>query len=302
MKVIKIIKILSFLVVISAGLISCLKKGDMNIDIDKTTANVVELQFIENGSGSTINSGMQYFSGGALTYPGDHEADTATYNVSLAGATTLGSDLMVTVAIDPSKVLDNLANDAIQYELMPDSLFHIVSTSGTIKAGERIVPLQIIFYPSKMDPTKSYMLPVKISDAGGQTISDNFSTIYFHVIGNPIAGSYTQEWLRWNNATGAGAPTFEDGGPAVFAPVNPTTISVNSLTGTKYLLSFTNTGGVLSDFSIKFDAQSVTDAGITISSGPSITLADPTTGKYEFTFGYLNSAGAARVIIDKFEK
>jgi hypothetical protein len=172
------------------GLTSCLKKDAMNVDPDKTTANVVELQFIEGGSGTTINSGMQYFSGGALVYPSSHVSDTADYNISFAGANTLSKDLTVTIAVDPSKVLDNLANDSIKYVLMPDSLYKIVSTTATIKAGEKIAHMQLIFFPSKVDPAVSYMLPVVIKDAQDQTISTNFSTIYFHFIGNPLAGSY----------------------------------------------------------------------------------------------------------------
>jgi hypothetical protein len=64
----------------------------------------------------------------------------------------------------------------------------------------------------KIDFTHNYMLPVKIADASGQTISGNFGVAYFHLIGNPIAGSYTHEWLRWNGQTGAGTgpPTFDE--------------------------------------------------------------------------------------------
>jgi len=83
MRKIKINKLFALLIA-TASLASCLKKGDMNIDTEDTTANIVTLQFIENGSGSTINSGMQYFSGGALTYPASHVADTVDYNIILA--------------------------------------------------------------------------------------------------------------------------------------------------------------------------------------------------------------------------
>lgn len=173
------------------ALTSCLKKDAMNIDPDNTTANIVELQFIDGGSGTTINSGMQYFSGGALVYPSSHLRDTADYNISFAGKTTLSKDLTVTIAVDPSKIFDNLANDSIKYVLLPDSLYKIVSTTATIKAGEKIAHMQIIFFPSKVNPAISYMLPIVIKDAQDQIISSNFSTIYFHFIGNPLAGSYT---------------------------------------------------------------------------------------------------------------
>ena len=189
MKYIKIKKLFAFLM-LTMALASCLKEATSNVDVNNAAGTIVTLQFIENGSGSTINSGMQYFAGGALTYPGSDASDTASYNINLAGPTTLGSDLPVTVGVDATKVLDNYKADSIKYDLMPDSLYKFVSTTATIKAGERIVPMKIVFYPSKIDITKSYMLPVVVKDAAGKTISSNFGIIYFHVIGNPIAGNY----------------------------------------------------------------------------------------------------------------
>lgn len=191
MKKLRIFKIFTLLFITSASLTSCLKKGNVNIDIDKTTANIVELQFIENGSGSTINSGMQYFNGSALNYPASEDLVTATYNVSLAGPTTLSSGLTVKVAIDQTRLQDNFENDGLVYELLPDSVFSLKETSATIPAGSRVAQLHIDFYPSKIDPAKNYMLPIAIEDAGGQIISSNFSVIYFHFIGNPLAGSYS---------------------------------------------------------------------------------------------------------------
>ena len=54
------------------------------------------------------------------------------------------------------------------------------SGSGSIAAGKRLDTLHVIFYPSKIDVTKNYMLPVSIKDAQGETISGNFGAIYFH--------------------------------------------------------------------------------------------------------------------------
>jgi hypothetical protein len=236
MKEIKINKLLAFLVV-TMGLMSCLKEATTNVDVNNPTASIVTLQFIENGSGSTTNSGLQYFSGGALSYPASHVSDTATYNVNLAGATTLGSDLNVTVGVDATKILDNYASDSIKYELMPDSLFHFMSTAATIKAGERIAQLQIVFYPKKVDPSKSYMLPVVVKDAGGKIISSNMGVIYFHVIGNPLAGTYVMTGMRYNfsgSIAWAGPPAIPAGNVGttayssniVAAPVNAKTITL----------------------------------------------------------------------------
>lgn len=280
---------------------SCLKQDVMNIDTKNKTASIMTLHFIENGNGATLNSGMQYFSGAALTYPGSDIMDTATYNINLAGPVTLANDLKVTVGADATKLLDNYSTDSIKYELMPDSLYHLVASTATIKSGSRLAVMKIVFYPSKINVTKSYMLPLVIKDASGQIISSNMGTIYFHVIGNPIAGAYTQEWIRYNLATQTGTPAYDRFYQAVFAPVNPNTIMVGSgAAGLQYVVTFNSANGVLSNFQVKFTPESVAASGVTISGGPTVVVANPASHKYEFNFTYINGAGSPRNITDKF--
>jgi len=162
----------------------------MNIDPDATSGSFVELAFIENGSGTTINSGFQYFSGGALILDPSEDADTLNYTVNLGGPSVASKDITVTVALKKSAILDNYSNDSLKYELMPDSIYKILNTTTTIKAGSRVAPLQIQMNPSKIDFSKNYILPVEITDASGTTISSNFNIIYFHIIGNPMTGGY----------------------------------------------------------------------------------------------------------------
>jgi hypothetical protein len=297
MKEIKLKKLFAFLMV-AMTMASCLKEGAKNIDTENPTGSIVTLQFIENGSGSTINSGMQYFSGGALTYPGSHESDTATFNVNLAGPTTLTSDLTVTVGFDATKVLDNIKGDAIDYTLMPDSLYKFMSKTAVIKAGQRVATLKIVFYPSKIDVTKSYNLPVVIKDAGGKTISGNFGVIHFHVIGNPIAGAYNWDFIRRNNQAGTGGPSGGSfsGEHTIFSPVNPT--SVKTATGyyvqPNYLISFKNTSGVLSNFKAQIAPDEIegafTNNGITVVTQPVITVSSD---YKSFTINYVVFNGAA---------
>jgi hypothetical protein len=236
MKEIKINKVLAFLLV-TMSLVSCLKDGSPNVDTNNPAESILTLQFIENGSGSTINSGLQYFSGGALSYPASHVSDTASYNVSLAGANSLSTDLNVTIGVDATKILDNYKADSINYQLMPDSLYHFMSTTATIKAGERVAQMQVVFYPKKVDPSKSYMLPVTIKDGAGKTVSGNFGVVYFHIIGNPLAGTYVMTGMRYNfsgSVAWAGPPDIPAGyvgttpysSNIVAAPVNAKTITL----------------------------------------------------------------------------
>jgi len=80
---------------------------------------------------------------------------------------------------DNKRIVYNSSNP-VQYDTFPDSLYSFPITSVTIPAGKHLDTLQVYFYPSKIDTTKNYMLPISIEDAQGQTISGNFGTIYFH--------------------------------------------------------------------------------------------------------------------------
>ncbi|MDN3658464.1 DUF1735 domain-containing protein [Ferruginibacter paludis] len=299
MKIFKV-KYAFAILIASLSMASCLKKGDMNIDPDKTTAPIMELQYLQAGN-NTINSGLQNFASAGLTYKSTDLADTANYNISLAGPITFSKDLNVTIAVDPSKLMDNLGGDSINYELMPDSTYHLVSTAAVIKAGQTIAPMQVVFYPSKISVLKSYMLPLTIKDAEGNIVSSNFGTIYFHAIGNPIAGSYTREYTRYNNFDGTGIPVIHSITPSTFSPISPKSVSaLSGAAGLKYIISFTDNNGVLSNFKVKFDAESVAKSGVAIVGDITIVTADPVAHKFEFNFHYDNLAGGLRNLTDKF--
>jgi hypothetical protein len=293
--------ILLLSLIMGLSLTGCLKADSINLDPNGATT-IINMEYLAGSSGTTIGSGLTYFGGGALTYPPTDEADTATISVILAGGAILDKDVTVTIGPDANALLDNYSKDSIAYVAMPDSVYHLISNTATIPAGSSGALFQVVFYPSKIDPTQNFMLPLTVTDAAGYTVSKNFGHVYLHTIGNPIAGSYNQEWIRYNTAdTLSGNPAFdEDLGPVIFAPTNPTTIEVESGTGVLYILSFTNNNGVLSDFNVSLDPESVTSAAVTITGGPVVVVADPINGIYRFNFTYLNSAGAARNITDQF--
>ena len=297
-----LIKISLYFIALAAILSSCLKGDDMNTPPGGAGGTMMVMSYVDlKNTGTTLNSGLRYFGNAALTYPAADLADTATFWVSLQGG-TLGKDLNITLKVDPNAKSDYYSKDSIVYLAMPDSLFTFLGpTTAAINAGKTVVQFQVIFYPSKIDPTQNYILPVTATNDGDIKTSSNYGHIYFHAIGNPIAGSYTQEWIRWNNSTGTGTPAYDQTFGTLFAPSSPTTITVDSGTGVTYVLSFKqSSGGALSDFKLTFDAASVTASGITITAGPTIVLADPAAHQYEFHFSYNNSSGSPRVIFDKF--
>jgi hypothetical protein len=231
----------------------------------------------------------------------------SNYKLTLSATSShkINKDVTLSVGINPNtigEVNQSITKESDKFLLLPADAYKIPSASATVTADTTEVPFIVTFYQDKIDKSKNYMLPLQIQNQEGAIVASNAGTAKLTFIGNPIAGGYTQQWIRYNNATGTGTPAFDQTFDAVFAPTDATTIEVESGTGVIYILTFKNSGGTLSNFKVSFDPKSVTDAAITITDGPTIIQADAAAGKYEFNFGYLNSTGAARVIKDKFTK
>ena len=167
---------------VSFSLASCLKAVNTNVNGENLTTNFLQLEYVQDSFQTNINSGLQYFSGSTLLFPPTDAVDTINFQVTYNGPTPAASDLTVTLASDWTAINDNFSNDGITYEKMPDSLYKIITTTVTIKAGKRDGYAKMVVYPSKIDPTKSYMAPIAPS-ATGTDVSKNFGHIYFHTIG-----------------------------------------------------------------------------------------------------------------------
>jgi len=283
--------------VIALGFSSCLKDNKF-LDVSNTQP-IVEFSIVSPTVGS--------YSWGPLT--GD-EVDTAIA-VDIASPQVLNYAVTVTLSWDPTMVTAyNAANSDFPLQVLPDSCYSITSPiTVTIPAGYRVGRIPVKIFPNKINSTISYGMPFRITAVSGSgsnlLISPNAGALLYTFIGNPIAGAYTQEYIRYNTATKTGTPVADQITPgALFTPVTPEQITAESGIGVTYILKFKSSGGVIdpTSFSVSLDASSVTAAGISISAGPTIVTADPVTGKYEFNFQYINSSGAARNITDIFTK
>jgi len=149
-----------------------------------------------------LEGGMKNFSGSALLFPATDPVDSAYFHLNYAATTTAPSDITVTLAYDPAALAAyNAANPTSTYEAFPDSIWYKAGfpKTVTIKAGQTYSdPIAFAIYPSKIDPSKSYMMPISITNASGVAISGNFGTIFYHVIGNPLAGDYDDLGQRFN--------------------------------------------------------------------------------------------------------
>ena len=126
------------------------------------------------------NGGLENFDGAALNFDPAETIDSAAIVLNIASPKTLNKSLTISMEVNDTLRSSYNSGNSTQYIPLPDSVFSFPVTSVTIAAGQRLDTLQVYFYPSKIDTTKNYMLPVSIKDAQGETISGNFNTVYFH--------------------------------------------------------------------------------------------------------------------------
>lgn len=265
-------------------------------------------------AGNAENSSVQVHLGGLINYESaavlipSGETDDQEFEFALYLASNKVNDKDVTVKIsldDNARQAYVTAKPEINYLPLPATNFELAKTTYTIKAGSRYDTVLVkVKHPETLDPTKSYMFPITITDASGLLIPANFKTIYYHIIGNPIAGGYNWDFSRWNNGTGTGALNSSSftGDVTAFVPLSPTTITIASgYVDIRYELSFTDNNGILSDFILRQNQVDVGEAGVTIIDGPHILKADPVSGEYIFQFK-ANNGTADRFIIDRYYK
>jgi hypothetical protein len=222
------------LTAIALSLSSCLKNSNNYIDFS-STAPIVQFPL----------GGLSFFGADAITEAGD--TITRQFAVNVASNKVPTTPTPIVLAIDNTIITSYVAaNPSVAYLAMPTGSFVFNTTTMTIPAGQRTAIFSVTFYKHLLDPSKSYMLPIKIVSAGGITLSGNMSIHYYHFIGNDFAGNYTHYYTRWNNADTTTAPSTPRNsvGTVVFNPVSPTefTVTTGYYTQPNYDVTFTKTG------------------------------------------------------------
>ncbi|MEP7259294.1 MAG: DUF1735 domain-containing protein [Flavitalea sp.] len=154
-------------------LAGCLK-DDAAVDFT-TVGTIIEVLPVNGG-------GLENFNGAELEFDSMEDIDSAIVVLNIASPSPLNKSLTISMSINDALRTAYNSGNTVQYDLLPDSAYSFPVTAGNIAAGQRLDTLHVYFYPSKIDITKNYMLPVSISDAQGETISGNFNTVYFHTL------------------------------------------------------------------------------------------------------------------------
>ncbi len=248
------------------------------------------------------NGGLVNFSANNVTF----NSDTTTFDIiaNLASVNLPSTPVNVTIGVDAAQIASYNAANGTDFLPFPSDAYKVMSTALTIPAGQQTATTTVEFYQSKLDPTKSYLLPVAITDASGKALSSNLNTMFFNVIGNVIAGDYNWDFTRYNNAAGTPPPSGLSftGHTASFVADSPTQVEVTSgyFIQPRYVISFTDSSGTLINFKVAFnadDAKALVAGGVTVTSGPDIIKADPITGEYIFHYVTLS-----RNITDRYYK
>jgi hypothetical protein len=184
-------KILLLLSIIVIGY-SCEKVKDVTplSDSDAST-----LKFTQNAGGAFPK----------ISYSPDASAtseyisfEDKSIKVKFDGPKTAPQDLFIEFKTNPAGLTklnaDELAkNPAYKaFKLLPDSTFKIMVTKDTIYKGEVYadnIKNNVLVYPGKIDPSVNYMLPITVTNSAYPS-APGTGTIYYYIIGNPLAGSY----------------------------------------------------------------------------------------------------------------
>ena len=163
MKTIKHIKLAFASLMVLSLLSSCLKDTDKTVDFSDAKGSL-ELPAV------AFNGPTQ---GVAVDKTKAQESFTLTVNLS--GAKTSSSATSVTLAVDQA-AMTAYNKDLV---LLPTADYAIQSLNVSIPAGQRQAILNIVINSSLIDLTKSYALPISITNGGGQGINPNYKTIIY---------------------------------------------------------------------------------------------------------------------------
>jgi hypothetical protein len=285
---------------------SCLKdKGFENGEYGLNPTDINSKPFVQ-----ILGGGVARFGDQEIKVDNTLTTDTFSFKIFYVNnGNPATSDVTVKVAVDLAAITAYNAGPGADFEKLPDSTYSFTATSTVIRAGQSYSPdIKLIIFPQKIDPSKLYILPISITDGGGNLISSNYSTIFYHIIGNPQAGTYTNVGIRYNyNNVNSLSYTYP-----VIPPTYQTTLILPSpkvaspVDGNIVRIDFANLGGSGYAYlpTVPTGLTGNTDFPITLNFSPEflagnssieVKLAtyNPSLKRFHFNVAYLNNITGA---------
>ena len=228
---------------------SCLKdKGFENQEYGLKEGGILDEPFVQILGGGTAKFGDQLIKPDASDTL--NTADTVEFKIFYVNnGKPSDKDIKITLAVDPSAIAGyNSTPGNTKFEILPASNFRFPKTTVTVKAGQSFSESTYLIYnPQLIDPSKLYMVPIRIVDAQGVKISSNNATIFYHIIGNPLAGNYSLVGTRYNYSGSVSWSGFPAAIPPFTGTINltaafPTKVA-SAIDGQTIALDFSNLGG-----------------------------------------------------------
>lgn len=186
------------------GLSSCLKNKNEQPDFSGTTP-VVELPVNSPMGDGSVNSLSTSIS----------QSDTPSkyiFYVNYAASSTKSTDINVTLSVNPALIANYNAAHSVDDStaLMPTAAFSMPTTI-TIPAGQRRVQVPVSIVSTLLDPNFTYGIPVTITDASGEVISKNFSSLVVRVaVKNRYDGKYSYKGYIFREGDPVLSGNFKD--------------------------------------------------------------------------------------------
>lgn len=148
--------------------------------------------------------------------------DTVDLYIDLDYQAKTTSEVTVKIAFDDAKrIAYNTANNK-DFQPVTTDMVKLLNTTITIPAGERVGQTKLVIKQNLFDPAVSYMFPVSITESG-VTLSQNLNTRYYNIIGNPLAGNYSDVGYFYHPTASRAIPMDVK----TLLPVSPTVLQVD---------------------------------------------------------------------------
>jgi hypothetical protein len=169
--------------------------------------------------------------------------------VNLAAPKPLGSALTVKLSVNQAALTAYNTANGTTYTLLPAADYSS-TLSATIPAGQNLAEMVVNINTSLVDPAASYVLPLTITDGGGQQIS-NYNTVLLEItVKNAFDDNYTETGYKFHTTPTASHP-FTGNTVAVSTVTAVTSQTVlGDLGGNGYFFNFDTNGSTVSNWVI----------------------------------------------------
>lgn len=164
------------------------------IDTPNNRSSSLVLAYPAVNSYTIASSGIDFFNNALLDFDMTKDSVSVPFSINLPKAQ--GTDVTVSLGVDQAAFDAYNADTAnkTKYTLMLTAYYKLPSATITIPAGIRDTTVLITFYPSQIDLSNGYLLPLTVTNVTNASVSQNLKTIYFHLEKDPFPPYSRSEW------------------------------------------------------------------------------------------------------------